>query len=69
MTFGVKQARIEGCVANAHRAVSSARDEASTLADLGLHDDLQLILVELERIQLSLLSSKPYRSAPTSPRA
>lgn len=47
--------RIESAIAAAHRHLSRARDEASNLSDLGLHDDLQLHLVELERLQVDLL--------------
>lgn len=46
---------IESAIARAHRALNFARDEASTWRDLGVHDDLQLILIELERLQMSLL--------------
>jgi hypothetical protein len=55
-------ARIEACIFRAHRQLSIARDEASNLSDLGLHDDLQLMLGELERFQVSLLGpGKPVR--------
>lgn len=49
--------RIETSIAYAHRALSRARDEASSLRDLGLHDDLQLMTLELERLQVDLLRS------------
>lgn len=49
--------RIEQAIANSHRSLTVARDEASTFSDLGLHDDLQMILVELERLQVDLLRS------------
>lgn len=54
--------QIEGQIARAHLAIAIARDLASSLSDLGLHDDLQLILVELERLQVDLLrSGRPRR--------
>ena len=52
---GQAQAKIEASIARAHRNLTVARDEASTLADLGLHDDLCLHLLELERLQRLLL--------------
>lgn len=47
--------KIEQHVAYAHRSLSIARDHASTLSDLGLHDYIQLFLIELERMQVDLL--------------
>lgn len=46
---------IEANIAHAHRSLTFARDHASCLANLGLHDDLQLMLIELERLQVDLL--------------
>lgn len=46
---------IESNIAHAHRSLTFARDHASSLANLGLHDDLQLMLIELERLQVDLL--------------
>lgn len=46
---------IETNIAHAHRSLTFARDHASCLRDLGLHDDLQLMLIELERLQVDLL--------------
>lgn len=61
------RASIEAEIARAHRSLSRARDHASTYADLGLHDDLQLMLLELERMQHSLLRPRAYRSRGTLP--
>lgn len=52
---------IEAEIARAHRSLYRAADEASSLADFGLHDELQAIYVELERIQVSLLRGKARR--------
>lgn len=53
---------IEKALAGAHRSIASARDMASTYSDLGLHDDLQLMLLYIETLQVDLLrSSKPRR--------
>ena len=41
----------------AHTALWRAMSEAGTLADLGIHDDLWDVLVEVERIQQRLPSS------------
>lgn len=46
---------IEGAIAAAHRQISRAAMHASTMRELGLHDDLQLISLELERLQVDLL--------------
>lgn len=46
---------IEANIGRAHRYIARARDLSSDLADLGLHDDLQLFLIELERLQVDLL--------------
>jgi hypothetical protein len=55
--------QIEAAIARAHRSLATARDQASVLTDLGLHDDLQMLLLELERLQVDLLkSSRPRRS-------
>lgn len=48
---------IEKNIALAHRSLCWARDTASQLSDLGLYDDLQLHLLELERLQVDLLRS------------
>lgn len=48
---------IETNIARSHRSLTFARDHASCLADLGLHDDLQMVLLELERLQVDLLRS------------
>lgn len=54
--------RIEYSIANAHRQLTNARNVASCQRDLGLHDDLQLMLIELERLQVDLLrSGRPRR--------
>lgn len=53
---------IESKIAAAHRALTFAAEAASALPDLGLHDDLQLITLELERLQVDLLkSARPRR--------
>jgi hypothetical protein len=52
---------IEQSIAAAHRSLSYARDHASCSSDLGLHDDLQLILLELERLQIDLLRGRKPR--------
>jgi hypothetical protein len=46
---------IEKSLAIAHQAVYHAVQTASTFSDLRLHDDLQLLLLELERFQEDLL--------------
>lgn len=46
---------IEKCIGHAHGCLHHATVLASSLADLGLHDDLQLIQLELERLQVDLL--------------
>lgn len=58
-TFPHSQATMETCIARAHRQLAIARDAASTLADLGWHDDLQMVLIELERMQQDLLRLGP----------
>lgn len=50
--------RIEKLLAVAHQAVYASMREASTFHDLGLHDDLQLYLIELERLQETLLRGR-----------
>lgn len=56
--------KIEANIAMAHSRLLTARDEASTHRDLGLHDDLQMLLIELERLQVDLLrSARPRRLA------
>jgi hypothetical protein len=60
---------IETAVALAHKHLSRARDAASSLSDLGLHDDLQLHLLELERLQVDLLRGRPHRPLLVSNRA
>lgn len=54
---------IEAAIARAHRSLALARDLSSDLADLGLHDDLQLMLIEVERLQIDLLrgTKRPRR--------
>lgn len=52
---------LEYNIAAAHRALTRARDEASNLSDLSLHDDLQLMLIELERFQVDLLRGRISR--------
>lgn len=46
---------IETNIAYAHRSILYAVDSASMMSELGYHDDLQLVLLELERIQVDLL--------------
>lgn len=53
-----KTAPIEACLSRAHRNITYAREHASTWSDLGLHDDLGLMLIEIERMMESLLLSK-----------
>lgn len=54
---------IERCLAGAHRSIASAIEMASTYADLGLHDDLQLVQLELERLAIDLLRDRARRSS------
>lgn len=61
---GQRIAEIESGLARAHRAVHGCVAAASSLRDLGLHDDLQLILLELERLQFDLLRVNARRRAP-----
>lgn len=61
--------RIETCLAQSHRTMARAIEWASTLSDLGLHDDLQLLQLEIERISFSLLRDRKYRSRSNSTRA
>lgn len=49
---------IEKELAAAHRALYRARDEASNLADLTLHDDLQLVQLAVERLQEDMLRNR-----------
>lgn len=54
--------RIEKHLALAHLALSRARDEAGDLNGLGLHDDLQMMLMEVERLSVShLRGGIPHR--------
>lgn len=53
--------RIEKLLAVAHQAVYASMREASNFSDLGLHDDLQLYLIELERLQENLLRARGRR--------
>lgn len=58
---------IEKNIALAHRSLCWARDTASSLCDLGLYDDLQLHLLELERLQVDLLregSKRKFKGRP-----
>lgn len=53
---------IEGALAAAHRSLRTATSLASQRSDLGLHDDLQMIELEVERLAVDLLrSGKPRR--------
>lgn len=54
-------AMVEGALASAHRCLNGGIRAASTMADLGLHDDLQLILLELERLQDDLIAGRARR--------
>lgn len=54
MTYDARLAT-EGCIAQGHRCLTSARNHAGSLSELGYHDDLQLVLLELERLQVDLL--------------
>ena len=60
---------VERCIASAHRSLHYAVRWASELADLGLHDDLQLIQLELERLQVDLLKGAGRRRKALSDRA
>ena len=60
---------IERCIAGAHRSLHYAIRYASELSDLGLHDDLQLIQLELERLQIDLIRGANRRRAALSDRA
>lgn len=60
---------IERCLAGAHRSIASAIEMASTYADLGLHDDLQLVQLELERLAEDLLRNTGRRGASVNRRA
>lgn len=46
---------IEGCLADAHKAIFNAARLSSSLANLELHDELQLYLAGLESLQVDLL--------------
>lgn len=52
---------IETAIAAAHRCLSRACLHASSMRDLGLHDDLQLVQLELERLQVDLLRGTSRR--------
>lgn len=53
---------IESKIAAAHRALTFAAEVSKELTDLGLHDDLRMITLELERLQVDLLkSARPRR--------
>lgn len=58
---------VEASIAAAHRSLARARDHASSMSDLGLHDDLQLILAELEKLQVDLLRGKLSGSSRRTP--
>lgn len=62
-----KVLRIEAAIARAHRQLTIARDEASLLNELGLHDDLQLYLLGLENLQEDLLRSDNKLRRRTAP--
>lgn len=47
--------KIEAGIAASHRHLNWARLEAQTMSDLGLADDIEQVMKELERIQISLL--------------
>lgn len=48
----------EQFIAGAHRYLHWAIQRAADMTDLGLHDDLQLIELELERLQVDLLRGR-----------
>lgn len=54
---------VEKALATAHRAIYGALGPASGMRDLGLHDDLQMIQLELERLQVDLLRGSSRRRA------
>jgi hypothetical protein len=54
--------QIEYAIAAAHKSLNRAVLHASSMRDLGLHDDLQLIMLELERLQVDLLRGKRSRT-------
>ena len=60
---------LEKRLALAHRVLWQSAQLAETKPDLGLHDDLMMLCVELERIQQELLKTRPYRRASPSKRA
>lgn len=60
---------VEKELAAAHRALSRARDEASNLADLTLHDDLQLMQLAVELLEEDLLRNRGRLRASPSYRA
>jgi hypothetical protein len=57
----------ESAIAAAHERLTNARDITGDWSDLGLHDDIELILLELERIQMDLLRGRRRRLSLLSP--
>lgn len=52
---------VEKRLASAHRHLRAAKDRSSEWDKLGFHDDLQLILLEVERMQEDLLKGRGRR--------
>lgn len=52
----------EKCLAAAHRQLNHAKNLAGDWADLQWHDDLQMFLLELERMQVDFLRGRSSRS-------
>lgn len=56
--------RVEGLLAQAHRAVAKARFETENWVDQGMTEDLKLLEDELYRLTLDLLGGqRPRRAA------
>ena len=61
LMFSTNVLAIEKSLAVAHQALRVACIRASELRDLSLHDDLQLLLLEVERFQEDLLKQSGRR--------
>lgn len=52
---------VEKHLAGAHRHLRAAMLKSSEWSNLGFHDDLQMFLLEIERMQEDLLKSRARR--------
>jgi len=59
--------RIEAGLARAHRQLYTAHELAESMRDQGFADDLWALMLEIERLQTSLLTAR--KRAPSHPAA